>query len=120
MLMLLESSIDSLGAIIIYAPIELQSITSAVKGEDTTIIPILPSGYIISSDGRLDHKEIGASSSSNTSNFSGSLLTIAFQILVCYNALSELQQMESVATVHSLISSTVKKVKIALNFSELD
>ncbi|CAI9758119.1 unnamed protein product [Fraxinus pennsylvanica] len=120
MLMLQESSIDSLGAIIIYAPLELQSITSAVNGEDTTIIPILPSGYIISSDGRLDHKGIGASSSSNMSNSSGSLLTIAFQILVCYNALSEQQQMESVATVHSLISSTVQKIKVALKFSELD
>ncbi|KAL2499086.1 Homeobox-leucine zipper protein HDG8 [Abeliophyllum distichum] len=120
MLMLQESSIDSLGAMMIYAPIELQSITSAMKGEDSTKIPILPSGYVISSDGRLDQKGIGMSSSLNTSNSSGSLLTVAFQILVCCNTLSKELHMESVATVHSLISSTIQKIKVALNCSELD
>ncbi|XP_022857523.1 homeobox-leucine zipper protein HDG11-like [Olea europaea var. sylvestris] len=121
MLILQESSInESLGAIIIYAPMELQSITSAVNGEDTTITPILPSGYIISSDGHLDHNEIGESSSSNPSNTSGSLLTAAFHILLGGNTLSEQQIMESVATVDSLISSTVQKIKVALDCSELD
>ncbi|KAL2521930.1 Homeobox-leucine zipper protein HDG11 [Forsythia ovata] len=120
MLILQESSIDCLGAMMIYAPIELQSITSAMNGEDSTKIPILPSGYVISSDGRLDQKGIGASSSSNTSNSSGSLLTVAFQILVCCNTLSKQLHMESVATVHSLISSTIQKIKVALDCSELD
>ncbi|KAL2521958.1 homeobox-leucine zipper protein ROC8 [Forsythia ovata] len=54
MLMLQETSMDSLGAMIIYTPIELQSITSTMNGEDITKIPILPSGYVISSDGSLD------------------------------------------------------------------
>ncbi|KAI3451346.1 hypothetical protein Pfo_008011 [Paulownia fortunei] len=116
MLMLQESSIDSLGAIIVYAPMDLPTITSVVNGEDTMKIPILPSGYIISSDGRTN-KGIGASSSSNTS---GSLLTVAFQILVCCSSLSKQLNMESVATVHTLISSTIQKIKVALDCSELD
>ncbi|KAL2521960.1 START domain-containing protein [Forsythia ovata] len=71
--MLQETNIDSLGAMIIYVQMELQSISSAMNGEDTTKIPVLPSGYVTSSDGRLDRKGIGASSSSNMSNSSGSL-----------------------------------------------
>ncbi|KAL2521933.1 homeobox-leucine zipper protein HDG11-like [Forsythia ovata] len=82
MLMLQETNINSLGAMIIYAPIELQSITLATNNEDPTKIHELPSGHVISSDGRLDQKGIGSSSISNTSNSSCSLLTVALQILV--------------------------------------
>ncbi|PIN23476.1 Transcription factor PHOX2/ARIX, contains HOX domain [Handroanthus impetiginosus] len=116
LLMLEESSIDSLGAIIVYVPIHLPAITSAINGEDTTKIPILPSGYVISTDGRTD-KRIGTSSSSSTI---GSLLTVAYQILVHCGSTSKQLDMESVATVHSLISSTVQKMKVALDYCESD
>ncbi|KAK4480053.1 hypothetical protein RD792_013110 [Penstemon davidsonii] len=119
MLMLQESSIDQLGATMIYAPMDLPSITAVVNGEDTRKVPILPSGYVISSDGR-SGKGIRASSSSTTSNSSGSLLTVAFQILVCCSTLSKQLNMEYVATVHTLISSTIQKIKVALDCSELD
>lgn len=115
MLMLQESSIDPLGSTMIYAPIDLPAIVSVVNGEDTTKIPILPSGFVISDDGRAN-KGIGASSSS--SNYSGSLLTVAFQILVCHSTLTKQLNMESVATVHTLISSTIQKIKSALDYSD--
>ncbi|KAL0462872.1 UNVERIFIED_CONTAM: Homeobox-leucine zipper protein HDG1 [Sesamum latifolium] len=117
MLMLQESSIDPLGAIMIYAPIDLQAVISVVNGEDTMRIPILPSGYVISSDGRAN-KGVGASSSSSSSSSSGSLLTVAFQILVCHSTLTKQLNMESVATVHTLISSTIQKIKAALDYSD--
>ncbi|KAK4430476.1 Homeobox-leucine zipper protein ROC8 [Sesamum alatum] len=117
MLMLQESSIDPLGAVMIYAPIDLQAIISVVNGEDTMRIPILPSGYVISSDGR-PNKGMGASSSSSSSSSSGSLLTVAFQILVCHSTLTKQLNMESVATVHTLISSTIQKIKAALDYSD--
>ncbi|KAH0711271.1 hypothetical protein KY289_007230 [Solanum tuberosum] len=52
-LVLQESSIDEMGAFLIFAPIELPTITSIVNGHDATKVPILPSGIIISPDGRL-------------------------------------------------------------------
>ncbi|XP_073128696.1 homeobox-leucine zipper protein HDG11-like [Henckelia pumila] len=119
MLMLQESCVDPLGAMMIYAPIELQAINSAVIGEDTKKIPILPSGYLISTDGRSD-KGIGASTSSGTCNSSGSLLTIAFQILVCCSTIPKQPSMESIATVHALLSSTIQKIRLALNCAEVD
>lgn len=115
MMLLQETSIDPLGAVMIYAPMDLPSIISVVNGEDTMKIPILPSGFVISGDGR-GKKEGGASSSSNTS--SGSLLTVAFQILVCYSKLTKQLNMESVATVHTLISSTIQKIKTALDYTD--
>ncbi|KAL8532287.1 hypothetical protein ACS0TY_008764 [Phlomoides rotata] len=108
MMMLQESSIDALGGMMIYSPIDLPTMISAVNGEDTTKIPILPSGFVISDDGRANK---GGSSRS-----SGSLLTVAFQILVCHsNSLTKQLQMESVATVNTLISSTVQKIKTAID-----
>ncbi|KAK6154095.1 hypothetical protein DH2020_013734 [Rehmannia glutinosa] len=118
MLMLQEGSIDPLSALLIYAPMDLQAIISVVNGEDPMRIPILPSGYVISSDGRTNKGTGAASTSSNTSNSTGSLLTVAFQILVCRSALTKELNMESVATVHTLVSSTILKIKAALDCSD--
>ncbi|KAL3845072.1 hypothetical protein ACJIZ3_002475 [Penstemon smallii] len=121
MLLLQESSMDSLGGIIIYAPVDLPTLSSVVKGDDTTGVPILPSGYVISTDGRAKRGVVQASSSSSstTSNYNnsseGSLLTIAYQILVSCSTLTKQLNMESVATVHTLISSTTQKIKMALH-----
>ncbi|EYU41404.1 hypothetical protein MIMGU_mgv1a0024752mg, partial [Erythranthe guttata] len=116
MVVLQESSIDSLGAAIIYAPMDLKALLSVVNGDDATKIPILPSGFVISTDGRASSRGTnGASTSSNTGS-GGSLLTVAFQILICHSQLTTQLNMESVATVHTLISSTVKKIKAALHY----
>lgn len=113
--MLQETSTDSLGASVIYAPVELPAVSSVVDGEDVMKIPILPSGYMISGDGRAEKPGIEGSSSS-----CGSLLTVAFQMLVCSDSVSKQLNMESVATVHSLISTTVHKIKVALDCPDLD
>ncbi|KAA8547658.1 hypothetical protein F0562_004087 [Nyssa sinensis] len=54
MLMLQESCVDPLGSLVVYAPIDATAIKSAIIGEDSTNVPILPSGFMISSDGRPD------------------------------------------------------------------
>ncbi|PIN06598.1 hypothetical protein CDL12_20846 [Handroanthus impetiginosus] len=119
MFMLQESSIDHLGAVIIYAPIELPAIVSVANGDDPMKIPLLPSGFVISGDG-LAYKSFGASSSSTTNNSSGSLLTAAFQILACQSPVTKQLNMESVTTLHSLLSSTVQNIKVALDCSDKD
>ncbi|KAK9950750.1 hypothetical protein M0R45_006221 [Rubus argutus] len=118
MLLLQESYIDPLGSMVIYAPVEVATINIAVEGEvDSSNIAILPSGFIISDDGRPD---IGTSSSTNPVKSGGSLLTLAYQILVPFPSHSHLLNVESVATVNTLISSTVQKIKTALNCTGLD
>ncbi|OIW03379.1 hypothetical protein TanjilG_31826 [Lupinus angustifolius] len=120
MLILQESCIDSSGALVVYCPIDLPSINIAMNGEDPSYIPLLPSGFSISPDGQQDQGggEDGASTSSSTSKnigrCSGSLVTVAFQILVS-NLPSAKLNMDSVTTVNNLISTTIHQIKASLN-----
>ncbi|XP_068662098.1 homeobox-leucine zipper protein ROC8-like [Aristolochia californica] len=118
MLILQESCIDSSGSLVVYAPVDLPAINIAMSGEDPSYIPLLPSGFTISPDGRLDPSG-GASSSSSSiqgsgARSSGSLITVAFQILVSSLPSAKLN-LESVTTVNNLISTTVQQIKAALN-----
>lgn len=120
MLMLQESCIDQLGSMVVYAPIDIPSMNLAISGDDSSNIPILPSGFVISSDGRQrDHYRASTSTETGIGT-GGSLLTVAFQILVSSPSSSKELNMESVATVNTLISSTVQRIKATLNCSNLD
>ncbi|KAE9586112.1 hypothetical protein Lal_00010013 [Lupinus albus] len=121
MLILQESCIDSSGSIVVYCPVELAAINIAMSGEDPSYIPLLPSGFTISPDGKTDQglgDRASTSTSTNTNtnkNTSrGSLVTVAFQILVSSLPSSKLNK-ESVNTVNNLIGTTVQQIKAALN-----
>lgn len=114
MLILQESCVDSSGALVVYCPVDLPSINIAMSGEDPSHIPLLPSGFAISPDGQPDQEGDGASTSSNTNRSGGSLITVAFQILVSSLPSAKLN-MESVTTVNNLIGSTIQQIKASLN-----
>ncbi|KAF8378849.1 hypothetical protein HHK36_030198 [Tetracentron sinense] len=117
MLVLQESCTDSSGSLVVYAPVELPAINIAMSGEDPSFIPLLPSGFAISPDGRPDQGAGtgGASTSSNThESTGGSLITVVFQILISSLPSAKLN-LESVTTVNNLISTTVQQIKAALN-----
>jgi homeobox-leucine zipper protein len=117
MLILQESCTDGTGSLVVYAPIDIPAANVVMSGEDPSAIPLLPSGFTILPDGRP-----GAPSSSSAGGgplvgspvAAGSLVTVAFQILVSSLPSSRLNA-ESVATVNSLISTTVEQIKAALN-----
>ncbi|XP_010268322.1 PREDICTED: homeobox-leucine zipper protein HDG11-like isoform X2 [Nelumbo nucifera] len=116
MLILQESCTDSSGSLVVYSPVDLTAINIAMSGEDPSHISLLPSGFTISPDGQLD-QVMGASTSSlqgSMSKSSGSLITVAFQILVSSLPSAKLN-LESVTTVNNLISTTVQQIKAALN-----
>ncbi|KAI5591210.1 hypothetical protein BDE02_04G063800 [Populus trichocarpa] len=122
MLILQESCTDSSGSMVVYAPLDIPAMNMVIGGADSSIIPILPSGFVISGDGRPDTGGDSSTSTSSTgADSGGSLLTVAFQILVAGpNVTSSTElNMESVATVNTLISTTVLKIKAALNCSNL-
>ncbi|TKY44894.1 Homeobox-leucine zipper protein HDG11 [Spatholobus suberectus] len=118
MLILQESCVDSSGSLVVYCPVDLPAINIAMSGEDPSYIPLLPSGFTISPDGQPDPDGGGASTSTSTSRImggsGGSLITVAFQILVSSLPSAKLN-MESVTTVNSLIGNTVQQIKAALN-----
>ncbi|XP_016451582.1 homeobox-leucine zipper protein HDG12-like [Nicotiana tabacum] len=123
MLILQESCIDSSGSLVIYSPVDLPSINMAMSGEDTTYIPLLPSGFTISPDGRQGRRSNEASCSSTNNGTmgdngsEGSLVTVVFQILVSSLSSSAKMSPESVNTVNNLIGNTIHQIKAALNCS---
>ncbi|CAF2086821.1 unnamed protein product [Brassica napus] len=106
MMMLQECYMDALGGMIVYAPLDMASMSLATSGEvDPLKIPILSSGFTISNDGRR----------SMVAEEGGTILTVVFQILVSEDRRIRGLTEQSVDTVTSLISSTVRNIKLLLN-----
>ncbi|KAE7995477.1 hypothetical protein FH972_000261 [Carpinus fangiana] len=108
MLILQESCSDSTGSYVIYAPVDIVAMNVVLSGGDPDYVALLPSGFAIlpggpglNSGGIL---EVGSG---------GSLLTVAFQILVDSIPTAKLS-LGSVATVNNLIKCTVERIKAAV------
>ncbi|CAA3013948.1 homeobox-leucine zipper protein MERISTEM L1-like [Olea europaea var. sylvestris] len=106
MLILQESCTDSTGSYVIYAPVDIVAMNVVLSGGDPDYVALLPSGFAILPDGPTNlaggiNAEVGSG---------GSLLTVAFQILVDSVPTAKLS-LGSVATVNSLIKCTVERIK---------
>ncbi|CAH2063279.1 unnamed protein product [Thlaspi arvense] len=118
MLILQETSIDAAGAVVVYAPVDIPAMQAVMNGGDSTYVALLPSGFAIlpSAPQRCAAEERNGNSNGNGGCMEegGSLLTVAFQILVNSLPTAKLT-VESVETVNNLISCTVQKIKAALH-----
>ncbi|CAI9087801.1 OLC1v1021974C1 [Oldenlandia corymbosa var. corymbosa] len=110
MLILQESSTDSTGSYVIYAPVDIVAMNVVLSGGDPDYVALLPSGFAILPDGP---DNLGSGAPDQIGN-GGSLLTVAFQILVDSVPTAKLS-LGSVATVNSLIKCTVERIKAALS-----
>uniref|UniRef100_R7W5E9 Homeobox-leucine zipper protein ROC2 n=1 Tax=Aegilops tauschii TaxID=37682 RepID=R7W5E9_AEGTA len=109
MLILQESCTDASGSYVIYAPVDVVAMNVVLNGGDPDYVALLPSGFAILPDGPAGtmHAAAGATGTG------GSLLTVAFQILVDSVPTAKLS-LGSVATVNSLIACTVERIKPAV------
>lgn len=107
MLILQETCTDASGSLVVYAPVDIPAMQSVMSGDDSAYVALLPSGFAIVPDN--SSSKGGGGETSTT----GSLLTVAFQILVNSLPTAKLT-VESVETVNNLISCTVEKIKSAL------
>ncbi|XP_022736692.1 homeobox-leucine zipper protein ANTHOCYANINLESS 2-like isoform X2 [Durio zibethinus] len=123
MLILQETWSDASGALVVYAPVDMSSMSVVMNGGDSAYVALLPSGFAIlpgispsyrggqsNSNGPLMKPDIDGSISS------GCLLTVGFQILVNSIPTAKLT-VESVETVNNLISCTIQKIKAALTLT---
>ncbi|KAJ7964414.1 Homeobox-leucine zipper protein [Quillaja saponaria] len=110
-----ETCADPLESLVIYAPINLTDLDILMSGEDSSSIPILPSGIIITGDSRVN-SGTEVSTSMSAARLHGSLLTVAFQILISSHLSTKHLNLE-VTTIKTLLNSTVKNIKHALNCS---
>lgn len=104
MLILQETCTDAAGSMVVYAPVDTPAMHVVMNGGDSAYVALLPSGFSIVPDGGpVCGQKMGG----------GSLLTVAFQILV--NTLPSAKlTVESVETVNNLISCTIQRIKCAL------
>ncbi|CAD5328645.1 unnamed protein product [Arabidopsis thaliana] len=130
MLILQESCTDASGSYVIYAPVDIIAMNVVLSGGDPDYVALLPSGFAILPDGSARGGGGSANASAGagvegggegnnlevvttTGSCGGSLLTVAFQILVDSVPTAKLS-LGSVATVNSLIKCTVERIKAAL------
>ncbi|KAJ0974728.1 hypothetical protein J5N97_016710 [Dioscorea zingiberensis] len=109
MLILQESCTDSTGSYVIYAPVDVVAMNVVLNGGDPDYVALLPSGFAILPDGPQGVQAGGIGEVGS----GGSLLTVAFQILVDSVPTAKLS-LGSVATVNSLIACTVERIKAAV------
>lgn len=106
MLILQESYSDPTASFIVYAPVDIMSMNVVINGGDPDYVALLPSGFAILPDGSpLQSHEPGSKPTS-----AGSLLSIAFQILVDSIPTAKIS-LGSIATVNNLINCTVERIK---------
>ncbi|KAK7331294.1 hypothetical protein VNO77_25516 [Canavalia gladiata] len=109
-----ESFTNSMGSYVVYAPTDFKTMNLVIKGEDSSMLPILPSGFVISPSSD-PNAALGVFNNGNVDISEGSLLTVAFQILACSPSGIDLLIPGSVAAVNTLLTSTILKIKDALN-----
>lgn len=118
MLILQESCTDVSGSLVIYAPVDIPAMHLVLQGGDQAYVALLPSGFAILPDGPENRRTLGVDSGMgggpDSPRRTGSLLTVAFQILVSSMPSAKLTA-ESVTTVNNLISCTVQRIKNALH-----
>ncbi|KAL9236910.1 hypothetical protein vseg_011524 [Gypsophila vaccaria] len=112
MLILQESCTDTTGSYVIYAPVDIVAMNVVLNGGDPDYVALLPSGFAILPDGSQSSQSVGGVMEQGGSG--GSLLTVAFQILVDSVPTAKLS-LGSVATVNSLIKCTVERIKAAVS-----
>ncbi|KAJ1402508.1 START domain [Sesbania bispinosa] len=115
MLILQETWMDASCSVVVYAPVDVQSLNVVMSGGDSAYVALLPSGFAILPDGHCGPNNScnGTLQKGGATDGGGSLLTVGFQILVNSLPTAKLT-VESVDTVNNLISCTIQKIKGAL------
>ncbi|XP_031494535.1 homeobox-leucine zipper protein ANTHOCYANINLESS 2-like [Nymphaea colorata] len=111
MLILQETCTDAAGSLVVYAPVDVPAMHVVMNGGDSAYVALLPSGFAILPG---HTSQLGGGISPPPGRVGGSLLTVAFQVLVNSLPTAKLT-VESVETVNNLISCTVQKIKAALD-----
>uniref|UniRef100_A0A5B7C8N1 Putative homeobox-leucine zipper protein HDG2-like n=1 Tax=Davidia involucrata TaxID=16924 RepID=A0A5B7C8N1_DAVIN len=108
MLILQESFTDPTSSFVIYAPVDVVAMNVVLGGGDPDYVALLPSGFAILPDG-----PTGNGGGIGGSGTGGSLLTVAFQILVDSVPTAKLS-LGSVATVNDLMACTIDRIKASV------
>ncbi|KAJ9190203.1 hypothetical protein P3X46_001430 [Hevea brasiliensis] len=100
-------------SMVVYASVDINGMQSVITGCDSSNIAVLPSGFSILPDGLESRPLVITSRQEEKGTEGGSLLTMAFQILTNTSPTAKLST-ESVESVNTLISCTLRNIKTSL------
>uniref|UniRef100_A0A7N0REU8 Uncharacterized protein n=1 Tax=Kalanchoe fedtschenkoi TaxID=63787 RepID=A0A7N0REU8_KALFE len=109
-----DSCTNSYESMVVYAPVDITGMQSVMTGCDASNMAVLPSGFSILPDGIESRPLLITSRPEERSSEGGCLLTIAFQILTNPSSKAKVTA-ESVESVSTLISCTLKNIKASLH-----
>ncbi|KAA8540403.1 hypothetical protein F0562_024678 [Nyssa sinensis] len=113
MWILQDNCTNAYESLVVYAPVDITGMQSVMTGCDSSNVAILPSGFSILPDGVESRPLVITSRPEEKNAEGGSLLTIAFQILTSSSPTAK-PTMESVESVNTLISCTLRNIKTSL------
>ncbi|KAI4329239.1 hypothetical protein L6164_021527 [Bauhinia variegata] len=108
-----DSCTNAYESMVIYAPVDITGMQAVMTGCDSSNLAILPSGFSILPDGVETRPLVITSRQEEKSTEGGSLFTIAFQIVTNTSPTAKLT-MESVESVNTLISCTLRNIRTSL------
>ena len=117
MWILQDSCTNAYESMVVYASVDITGMQSVTTGCDSSNLAILPSGFSILPDGLEARPLVITSREEERSTEGGSLLTVAFQILTNNSPTAKLT-VESVESVKTLISCTLRNIKTSLQCEE--
>ncbi|KAI3455444.1 hypothetical protein Pfo_012107 [Paulownia fortunei] len=112
MWVLQDSCTNAYESMVVYAPVDINGMQSVMTGCDSSNVAVLPSGFSILPDW-IESRPLVITSRPEEKSTGGSLLTIAFQILISNSPTAKLS-MDSVDSINTLISCTLQKIKSSL------
>ncbi|XP_051135088.1 homeobox-leucine zipper protein GLABRA 2-like isoform X2 [Andrographis paniculata] len=117
MWILQDSCTNGYEAMVVYAPVDIDGMQSAMTGCDSSSIGVLPSGFAIHSDGAESRGFVISSKDEEKSSEGGSLLTVVFQVLLSSSRSSKSSSSsmdDSIDSVESLMACTLHNIKTSL------
>lgn len=100
--MLQETSTDSSGSLVVFSTVDVDSVQVAMNGDDTSYIPLLPVGFLITPVA--------------TTQTSGCLLTVGLQVLASSVTTTKIN-LSSVAAINDHLCHTINQITAALTTS---
>lgn len=105
-----DSSRNAFESMLVYAPLDFNSLQSVMSGCDSSNTAVLASGFSILSDG-IESRPSVISKAEDMDG--GSLVTIAFQMLISDSTTTKVSK-ESIDSVNALISCTLQNIRKSL------
>ncbi|XP_050901721.1 homeobox-leucine zipper protein HDG8 isoform X1 [Lathyrus oleraceus] len=115
MRILQECYTHSMESGLVYCPIDTNTMNCAIRGEDCSMLPLLPSGLTISGDGRLSDQNIGKVIGEW---YEGSIVTLTYQMLIGKDSKMNSPDLNVLKKINKFVNSAVNKIRDALNCSD--